>query len=118
MAFVRIVTERFFIFVYSLVRATLFALGVAICAALAAVWVSVLGDSPDWLKAGLRSIVLIGVTFLLAAGAMVAARGVTATPSAGDAQPGWPWPALLALSLVASPPLLQQGVSGLAITWP
>ena len=117
MAFVRIVTERFFLVVYSLVRATFFATGLAICAALAAVWVSVLGDSPDWLKDGLRSIVLIGVIFLLSAGSMVAARGVTASSAAGNAEPGWPWAALLALSLVACPLLLRQGVSGLVTMW-
>lgn len=117
MTFVRIVTERFFLVVYSLVRATFFAMGLAICAALAAVWVSALGDSPDWLKAGLRSIVLIGAIFLLSAGSMVAARGLTAPPAAGNFEPGWPWPALLALSLVACPLLLQSGMSGLVSTW-
>lgn len=117
MSFVRIGTERLLLALFWIARSAFLAQGLAMCTALLAVPLASRQGSWPWVGIALRSSLLIGAT-LFASGLLVYVARHHITPRAGDdAQPTWPWPWLLGLSLAGLPALAFGASSELVALW-
>ncbi len=117
MSLVRIATERLLLALFWIARSAFLAQGLAMCTALLAVPLASRQGAWPWLGILFRSSLLIGAT-LFASGVLVYVARHHITPRAGDdAQPSWPWPWLLGLSLAGLPALAFVASSPLLALW-
>jgi len=117
MSIARIATERLFSLLFWLVRSAFLVQGAALGAALMATSAIDRAGAPDWLEIVLRSAVFVSATLFLTGVLLAMARRLPFPRPGDDTEPSWPWPTLLALSLVVLPALAYARASELFSLW-
>jgi methionine-rich copper-binding protein CopC len=117
MPWVHASVERLFLVLFGVARSAFLAQGLAFGVALLAVPWAGGHDAPAWLASTLRSCLMIGAVSFAAGIAMSLAPRLPLPRNDGSAEPAWPWPPLLGLSLVALPALAYASAHELAPLW-
>ena len=118
MSLARTGLERLLLLLFGALRNVFLVQGVALAVAWMATCAAAPAEPPAWLRAASLSALLLSLTFFVAGLLLVAARSwrvphVACEPHAA----GWPWPAVLGLSLLVLPAVAAGAGSGLPSLW-
>lgn len=109
--------ERFLLLLFSMARGAFLLQGVAAgCACMAALSLAP-ADPPAWLRGAMASTLLLSGTFFISGLLLIAVRRWRVPDASVRGEAAWPWPTLLAISLLALTILAGVAGSGLPPLW-